>query len=164
RGLAPSGRATLPRITRGARSMCREPFALRADDARSPMSRAASSPTSRIGWRTVVSGGSNTLDTGMSSKPTTDTSSGTRMPRARSVPMAVEPRPRRRPVERTGDRRDRAVLLRYEVGRRLMTAAAVVDVHVIRAGEIDVRRHEHRGNPRDSIGEEIVLREPQPRD
>ena len=34
---------------------------MRGDDARSPMRRAASSPTSRIGWRTVVSGGSKTL-------------------------------------------------------------------------------------------------------
>src|SRR5207248_1330432 len=36
----------------------------------------------------VVSGGSKTLDTGISSKPTTETSCGTRMPRARSAAIA----------------------------------------------------------------------------
>jgi len=42
-----------------------------------------------------------------------------------------------------------------------MTAAAVVDVDVIGAGELDIRGHEHGGDPRDGVGEKVVLREPE---
>ena len=52
----------------------------------------ARSPILRIGWCTVVSGGSVRLAGKMSSNPTTATSSGTRIPRAvrvRSTPMAI---------------------------------------------------------------------------
>ncbi len=59
---------------------------------RSSSRAQARSPSSRIGWWMVVSGGSNRLPGKMSSKPTTAMSSGTRMPSrasALTTPMAI---------------------------------------------------------------------------
>ena len=56
------------------------------------------------------------------------------------------------------------MVLSDEVARRLVTAAAVVDVHVIRTSKVDIRRHEHGGDSGDRVREGVVLREPQPRD
>jgi hypothetical protein len=42
-------------------------------------------PISASGWRTVVSGGVTIVENSRSSKPTTDTSSGTRSPRERAA-------------------------------------------------------------------------------
>src|SRR5438034_2492819 len=53
------------------------------------------------------------------------------------------------------------MFLRGEVRGRLLTAAAVVDVDVVRTRKVDVRGNEHRWDPRDRVGEEIVFREPQ---
>src|SRR6266536_787852 len=59
---------------------------------RSSSRAQARSPRVRIGWRTVVSGGSARRAGWMSSKPVTATSPGTRIPaavRARRTPMAI---------------------------------------------------------------------------
>ena len=50
--------------------------------------RTAAAPRSAIGWRTVVSGGVAQDASGMSSKPTTLRSSGTRRPRVRAASYA----------------------------------------------------------------------------
>ena len=47
----------------------------------SPSARAAARPFARKSWRIVVSAGSMAVASGMSSKPITDRSSGTRSPR-----------------------------------------------------------------------------------
>src|SRR5439155_4193328 len=54
---------------------------------------------------------------------------------AERVAVAVETRPRRGPVERTGDRRDDPVPLRDEIAGRFVATTAVIDVDVIPAGE-----------------------------
>ena len=59
---------------------------------RSSSRAQARSPSMRIGWCTVVSGGSHRLPGKMSSKPTTATSSGTRTPArvsALTTPIAI---------------------------------------------------------------------------
>src|SRR6266513_1608858 len=65
---------TMRVVLRGAGDPTDLPF------MRSISIRAASRPLSTIGWRTVVSGGFVHADNGRSSKPTTERSSGTRMP------------------------------------------------------------------------------------
>ena len=47
--------------------------------------RTASRPSAWIDWSTVVSGGSVSADSGMLSNPTTDSSSGTRIPSSAAV-------------------------------------------------------------------------------
>ena len=49
----------------------------------------AASPISRRGWRTVVSGGLHRAASGMSSKPTTETSAGTARPRLAAAAMVL---------------------------------------------------------------------------
>ena len=59
-----------------------------APDSPASSSRTAASPLPRMGWWTVVSGGSVDSARSMSSKPTTLTSAGTERPRSRSARIA----------------------------------------------------------------------------
>ena len=87
----PGGQPQLDRSTSSVGSNCtlgRRP----GRAIRSSRRVQACSPSSRIGWWTVVSGGSYRLPGKMSSKPTTATCSGTRTPafaKACSTPMAI---------------------------------------------------------------------------
>ena len=53
--------------------------------------------------------------------------------------------------------------LRDEIAGRFVATTAVIDVDVIRAGELDVRCDEDRWDAHHGIGEDVVVRDPQTR-
>ena len=53
------------------------------------------------------------------------------------------------------------MLLGHKVGRRLVTATPVVDVDVVRAGEIDVGGDQNGRDSRNRVGENVILRQAQ---